>query len=172
MWSDWLVFCDCSFQSVCPLMITGLWKLPGGRDWLRGYLGLVLMGGAMLIKLLTQLSVDGCSCVPSLLFIYLGPNYGGGNEDNCDPGKIPCMHCYIQFPQPCSRPPLTCASTRDSRTPTGKSRAVFCGITAPFFWVLVPKVLLWPPIVYFPVLCKFLAASCGCDCWWKQGPML
>ena len=28
----------------------GSWKLPGGRDWLREELGLVLMGGAMLGK--------------------------------------------------------------------------------------------------------------------------
>ena len=50
--------------------IRGLWKLPDGRDWLRGKLGLVLMGGAMLSKSLTQFSVDGWSCVPSLLFIW------------------------------------------------------------------------------------------------------
>ena len=36
-----------------------LWKLPDGRDWLRGKLGLVLMGGAMLSKSLVQFSVDG-----------------------------------------------------------------------------------------------------------------
>ena len=48
--------------------ITGLWKLPDGRDWLRGKLGLVLMDGAMLSKSLIQFSVDGWSCVPSLLF--------------------------------------------------------------------------------------------------------
>ena len=33
--------------------------------------------------------------------IYLGPNYGGGNEDNGDlPQKIPSMHCYSLCPQP------------------------------------------------------------------------
>jgi len=37
-----------------------------------------------------------------------GANQGGGNEDNGDlPQKIPCMYCYIQCPQPCSRPPET-----------------------------------------------------------------
>ena len=46
-------------------------------------------------------------------------NYGGVNEDNgALPQKIPCMYCYTQCPQPCSRPPLTHASTRDSQTPT------------------------------------------------------
>ena len=33
-------------------------------------LGLVLMGGAMLSKSLIQFSVDGWSCVPSLLFTW------------------------------------------------------------------------------------------------------
>ena len=33
--------------------------------------------------------------------IYLGPNYGGDNEDNGDlPQKIPCMYCYISVPNP------------------------------------------------------------------------
>ena len=50
--------------------IRGLLKLPDGRDWLRGKLGLVLMGGAMLSKSLIQFSVDGWSCVPSLLFTW------------------------------------------------------------------------------------------------------
>ena len=47
---------------------------------MRVKLGLVLMGGAMLSKSVIQLSVDGWSCVPSLLFTWA--NYGGGNEDN------------------------------------------------------------------------------------------
>ena len=83
MWSVWLVFCHCGFQSVCPLNdnIRGLWKLPDGSDWHWGKLGLVLMGRAMLSKSLIQFSVDGQSSVPSLLF-DLRPNYGGGNEDN------------------------------------------------------------------------------------------
>ena len=38
----------------------------------------------MLNKSLIQFSVDGQSCVPSLLF-DLRPNYGGGNADNDDP---------------------------------------------------------------------------------------
>ena len=58
--------------------IRGLWKLPDGRDWLRGKLGLVLMGRVMLSKSLPQFSVEGRGCVPSLLF-DLRPNCGGGN---------------------------------------------------------------------------------------------
>ena len=44
---------------------------------MRGKLGVVLMGGAMLSKSLIQFSVDGWGFVPSLLF-DLRPNYGGG----------------------------------------------------------------------------------------------
>ena len=59
--------------------------------------------------------------------IYLGPNYGGGNEYNGDLlQKAPCMHCYTQCPQPCSRLALTHASTGDSWTLIGKSGSVFC----------------------------------------------
>ena len=68
---------------------------------------------------------------------------------------------YTQCPQPCSRPPPTHASTRDSWTLMGKSGSVSCGVT-PFSWVLVHKVLLRPPRVYFPVLCKFWQL-CGGD---------
>ena len=53
------------------------------------------------------------------------------------------------------RPPLTQASPGDSCTLPGKSGSVSCGVTAPFSWVRVHKVLLCPPRVYFPVLCKF-----------------
>ena len=113
------------------------------------------MGEAMLGKSLIQFSVDGRSCFPSLLF-DLRPNYGGGNEDKGNLiQKVPGIHCYTQCPQPCSGPLLTHASTRDSWTLTGKSGPVSCGVTAPFFWVLVHKDLLCPLRIYFPVLCKF-----------------
>ena len=61
--------------------IRGLWKLPDGRDWLRGKPGLVLIDGAKLSKSLIQFSIEGWGSIPSLLF-DLRPNYGGGNEDN------------------------------------------------------------------------------------------
>ena len=48
--------------------------LPDGRDWLRGKLGIVLMGGAMLSKSLIQFSFDGWGCAPSLL-LDLRSNY-------------------------------------------------------------------------------------------------
>ena len=150
MWSVWLVFCDCGFHSVCPLVIKDK-KLPDGRDWLRRKLGLVLMGGAMLSKSLIQFSVEGWGCVPSQLF-DLRPNCGGGNEDNSNLlQKVPWMHYYIQCPQPCSRPPLNHASARDSWTLTGKFGSVSCGVSAPFSGVLVhTRFFLCPPRVCFP----------------------
>ena len=58
----------------------------------------------------------------SLPVIYLGPNYSGDNEDNGNLlQQVPCRHCYTQRPQPCSRPPLTHASTGDSWTLMGQS---------------------------------------------------
>ena len=78
------------------------------------------MGRPMLSKSLIQFSVGGRGCVPSLLF-ELRPNYGGGDEDNGDfLQKFPCRHCHTLCPRPCSRPPLTHAFARESRTPTGK----------------------------------------------------
>ena len=87
----------------------------------------VLFWWALLSKSLIQLSVDGQGCVPSLLF-DLRLNYGGGNEDDGDLlPKVPCRHCCMQYPQPCSRPPPPHASARDSWTLTGKSGSVSCG---------------------------------------------
>ena len=119
------------------------------------------MGRAMLRKSLIQFSVDGWGCVPSLLF-DLKPNYGGGNEDN-DGGnkdnllrKLPRRHCYTQRPQPCSKPPPTHTSARDSWTLTGKSGPVSHWVTGSF--LLGPgalKFLSVPSKSVSPVLCKF-----------------
>ena len=125
--------------SLCALWwrrIRCLWKLPYGRDWWRGKLGLIVMGGAMLSKSLTQFSVDGWGCVPSLSF-DLKPNYGGGNEDNGDLlQKVPGIQCCTQCPRPCSRPPPTHALTEDPWTLMDRSGSVSCGVTS-FSWILV-----------------------------------
>ena len=66
------------------------------------------------------------------------------------------MHILLRsLPQSCSRPPLTHVSTGDAWTLTGKSGTVS--------WVLVHKVLLCPPRVYFPVLYKFWRLYSGVD---------
>ena len=51
---------------------------------------------------------------------YLWPSYSGGNEDNGDLlQKIPCVYCYTQCAQPCSKPakslfPQSCISAGSS----------------------------------------------------------
>ena len=102
-----------------------------------------------------QFFVDGRGYVPSLLFTC-----GQTMVEVMKIMAISFMHptrvqCFTQCPQPCSRPLPTHASTRDSWTLRGKSGSVSCGVTAPFSWVLVRRVLIVPPRVYFPVLSKF-----------------
>ena len=54
----------------------------------------------MLSKSLIQFSVDGWSCVISLL-LDLRPNYGGGNEDNSDLlQKVPCSPAAVRASGP------------------------------------------------------------------------
>ena len=119
-----------------------------------GETGSVLMSGAMLHKSLIQFSVDGLGCVPSLLF-DLRPNYGGGNENNDDLQKVPGMHCCVQYPQPCSRPPLIQASARDSWTLTGKSGCLVGSLFLfPGSWCIQGFVCALQESVS-PVLCKF-----------------
>ena len=98
MWSDWLVFCDCGFQSVCPLMEKDK-RLMKTSWWNRlsvGETGYCLMGSAKLNKSLIQFSVDGWGCVPCLLF-YLRPNYGGGNDNK---GSVQLLSCVRPYDTP------------------------------------------------------------------------
>ena len=70
------------------------------------------------------------------------------------------MHALLpSVPQPCSRPPPNHTSAGDFWTLTGKSGSVSCGVTAPFSWVLVHKVLFVPSKSLFPSR-KF---------WWLYG---
>ena len=99
MWSDWLVFYDCGFQSFCPLMEKDkrLMEASWWEELTEGELSLVLMGGARLSNGLIQFSVEGWGCVPSLLFIW-GQNYGVNEDDGNLLQKIPCTHCYTYCP--------------------------------------------------------------------------
>ena len=66
------------------------------------------------------------------------------------------LYCSTHCLQPCSRPPPTHTSTRDSWTLPSQSGSFSCGVTAPFSWVLVHiRFCLYPPRVYYSVLCKF-----------------
>ena len=152
MWSVWLVFCDCCFHSVCPLVEKGK-RLIEVSWWerLSGKLGLVLMGRAILSKSLIQFSVDGWSSFPSLLF-DLRSNYGGGNHHNGNLlPKVPCTHCHTQGSQLCRGPQLIHTSSRDSWTLTGKSGSVSCGVAAPFSWVLVHTRFCLSPKIWLGV---------------------
>ena len=53
-----------SLSALWWIRIRGLWKLLDRRDWLRGILGLVLMGGALLSKSLIRFSVEGRAVFP------------------------------------------------------------------------------------------------------------
>ena len=105
MW-DWLVFCDCGFHSVCPLMEEDK-RLMDAFWWERlteGETGSSSdsQGHAQYIfSLIFCWRAELCI----LPVISLGPNCDGSEEDNGDLlQKIPCMYCHAQFPQPCSRP--------------------------------------------------------------------
>ena len=136
--------------------IWGLWKLPDGKDWW-GKLGLVLISGAMLSKPLIQFSIDwGRGRLCSLPVIYLGPNYGEGDEDNGDLlPKVPCTHCYTQCPQPCIRPLPTHTSAGESWTLPDTPRQVWVsplwGHCSCLLGPGMHKVLFVPFKVYFPV---------------------
>ena len=153
MWPVWLIFCNFAFHSVCPLMDKDK-RVMKASWWERLTVGETRScsnGLAMLSKSLIQFSVNGRGCVPSLLF-DLRPNQGGGNEDNGDLlQKVLFMHCCTQCPRPCSRPPPTHTSAKDSWTLTGNSGSVSCGATVPFSWVLAcTRFCLCPPRVCFP----------------------
>ena len=109
----------------------------------------------MLSKSLIQFSVDGRGCVPSLLF-DLRANHSGSNKENGDLlQKVPCMHCHTQCPHPCSRPPLTHTSARESWTLREKSGSVYCEVTAfSWSWRAEGFVCALQESVS-PVLCKF-----------------
>ena len=97
----------------------------------------------------------------SLPVIYLGPNYGGGNEDNGDLlQKVPRTRCYNQCPQPCSWPPPTHASAGDSRMLTGKSGSVSWGS------------LLLSPGSWCPRFCLRLQESVSQSCVSSGGSMV
>ena len=93
--------------------ISGLWKLPDGRDWLRGKLGFVLMSKAMLSKSLIQFSVGRWSCVPSCCLTW--------GQTMVEVMKIMVAsfkrsQWRTRCPWLCSRPPLIHATTGDSWT--------------------------------------------------------
>ena len=157
MWSDWLVFCECGFSlsALWWRRIRGLWMFPDERDWRRGKQGLVLMGRVMLSKSLIQFSVDGWSCVPSLLFTW--------GQTMVEVMKIMAISfnrshactATLSAPNPVAghhwpTPPLE--TPEHSQASLGQS-LVGSLLLSPGSWCT--RFCLCPPRVYFPVLCKF-----------------
>ena len=133
------------------IRIKGLWKLPDGRDWLWGNLGLALIGRAMLRA--NFLLMGGAVSPPcSLAWSQTVVGVNGGSEDLLKKtfAGIPresrgCLDCCIQCPWPWSRLLLTHTSARDSWTLRGTSVSVSSEVTAPFTSKEILSLLsLWP----------------------------
>ena len=150
MWSVWLVYSDCDFHSVFPLMDKDK-RLMEASSWERLPEGESrscsdLQGHAQQIFNPTFCRWAGLCSLP----VVWPEIFGGVNEDNKDLlQKVPCMHCHIQCPQAyTTADPGLCWRLLDTH---GKSRSVSCGFTAPFSWVQVcTRFCLCPPRVCFP----------------------
>ena len=109
----------------------------------------VLMGRAMFSKSLTQFSVDGQGCVPSVL-LDLRPNYGAGNEDE-GPSKGPMhalLHSVPPTPQQATINPRLCQRLLDTHGQVWVSL-----LWSHFSFILGPgahKVLFVPSKSLFP----------------------
>ena len=155
MWSNWLVFCDCGFQSVCPLMEKDK-RLMEASWWKRlteGKLSLVLMGRTMLSKSLIQFSVGGGGYVLSLLF-DLRPNYVEVMKIMGPPLKGP-RHTLLH-----SVPPNLQQATADPP------------IVSRLLDIMLSDMLLEISGEITPERMKRWNQSesntyCGCDWWWK-----
>ena len=87
-------------------------------------------------------------------------NYSGDNEDNDDlPQMIPCMYCYTQWPQSCSRPPPTHTFTGDPRA----SPEVSCAVLSP---------LILSPVSWCARFCCTLQKSISQSCVSSDSPMV
>ena len=159
--------------ALCWMRIRGLCKLPNGRDWLWGKLGLALVGRAMLSKLLVQFSVDGgsCACTPpptpspvcclawdspvlesiGSMIGLMATSFKSTYANMLHLPRLLLLVLLIQW-----RLLSIHSSARDSQTLIGKIGTLFCGVTVPFPWVLVlTNVCLCPPKSVSPVLWKF-----------------
>ena len=95
----------------------------------------------------------------SLPIIYLGPNYGGGNEDNGD-----LLQLLLSVPQALQQARADPRLHWRLLTLTDTSGSFSYRVTPPFSWVLAhSRFCLWPPRICFPVLCKFLWLYGGCS---------
>ena len=112
------------------------------------------MGEAMLSKSLIQFSIDGWSCVPSLLFTW--------TQTMVEVMKIKVTSfkgshagtATLSAPNPAAghlQPTPVLQTPGHLQASLGQSLWGHCT----FSWALMHRVLLCPPRVYFPVLCNF-----------------
>ena len=117
------------------MRIRGLCRLPNGRDWLWGKLGLSLVSRAMLSKSLIQLSADDWNCAPSLLVVCpeatqswsLSSMVGLMATSKRTYPKKTSQDCFCQCPCPCGRSILIHVSTGDLQTLTEMYDTISCG---------------------------------------------
>ena len=95
MWSDWLVFCECGFQSACPLIEKDkrLMEFSWWERLTEGEIGSCSDGWGHVQQIFNPIF---CWWVELgfLLVIYLGPNYGGGNKDNAKRHAKECSNYH------------------------------------------------------------------------------
>ena len=139
MCSFWLVFCDCVFLSVCPLMeeekrfVHTFW--PEGLTV--GKAGSYSVCRAMLSK-----SLESCILYARAIASVLGLMRTSSKRTCVNMLSLQEYSCHCPWPR--SRPLLNRASTLDSQTLTGKSSCLLWGLC---FILLSPgicKVLFVP----------------------------
>ena len=117
----------------------------GETDWGGNWVFQLLMGGATLSKSLIQFSVGGWGCVSSLLFTWgqtmvevmkiMGTSFKGSHAGTST----------FSVPKP--------AAGHCGPTPLLETPGHSCGVTVPFSWVLVHKVLFVLSKSLFPQSC-------------------
>ena len=171
MWSVSSVFYDYGFHSVCPLMEKDK-RLMEASWWERlteGETGSSSDGWGHAKQIFNPISVDGWSCVSSLLF-YWGQTMVEVMKIMATSFKwshAVLLHLLLPTLQQATADP---PSAGDSWTLPGKSGSVSFGVTAPFSCVLVhTRFCLCPPRVYFPVPCKFWRLYAGVNGDFQEG---
>ena len=105
----------------------------------------------MLSEPLIQFSIDGWSCVPSLLFAWAQTMVEAMKRMGTSLRRSQACVAAV-----CAPNPAEATADRPLRWRLPEThRQASCGVTAPFSWVLVHTVQLRPPSVYSPVLCRF-----------------
>ena len=153
MWSDWLVFCDCGFQSACSLfekdkriMEASWWeRLTEGENWV-----LFWWVGPCLVHLQSNFLLKTGAVFPPCNLTW--------GQTIVEVMKIMSTSFKKSHARTAhSVPPALQQATSNPRLPwdswilMGKSGSVFCGVTAPFTGVLVhTRFCLCPPKVCFP----------------------